>query len=585
MQDWFQWGYNGYSGDEMRRMMARANDDGHESDDDDHLLGERDDAARHHGALRRTRRRAEASEDDDELSSDEGSNGSRSGSSTSHTDFDERADIVRKRAAKQTKRRWRRAAPAPRVVAAIAPLAVRAMPPALCGHAAVSHTFADGTTVAIIHGGAGTSLDDRQARQIFRVGGGFTRGVLKTQAAVYATTQGNHSVEPAPFARFDTYDGPAFGLYGHNAVVVNASVSTLNSDNERAYTLSNLIIFGGARDHLESFHDGRGSVVSARLLTLEVRTVSPSQQNTDSQGSVTATQWSVPRWQWIAVSGTEPPSRVFSASVLFQRGKAPVALLSASSTAATPTPLVGDSESDTHVSALVFGGLSGDSKPLGDLLEMTYFHDALAVKFKSLEDRAGGYAPPPRYGHSMTAIPATEFGGSEKGCGSNRFVVCGGMGEGGRYFNDCYLLEHTMMGNSFLWREVLLPCAPLRVPTRAFHYATWLHALQCVIFFGGEVNGMPCDTHWTFRPRDERWAPVRTGAIVASPGALPVAVPFQDNARTRLVLVGGLNSQLLRNAAAGTDPVRVGGCRGQRLTFSTSLKFFAAAFLAQIMEP
>lgn len=68
MQEWFQWGYNGMSRDEMKRLVARANDDGRDSDEDAELMGETDDARRVVKAHRTEGARLAAPEDDDGLS-------------------------------------------------------------------------------------------------------------------------------------------------------------------------------------------------------------------------------------------------------------------------------------------------------------------------------------------------------------------------------------------------------------------------------------------------------------------------------------------------------------------------------------
>lgn len=81
-----------------------------------------------------------------------------------------------------------------------------------------------------------------------------------------------------------------------------------------------------------------------------------------------------------------------------------------------------------------------------------------------------GAKPPPRYGHTTTAVEETT---------GHHLLVFGGVGVSRTYLNDLYVLDATTK----VWREVFLPLG-LGMPCRAFHAATVINGMLDLAFPG-----------------------------------------------------------------------------------------------------
>jgi hypothetical protein len=636
MQDWFQWGYDGYSEELMRRMMVRANDDGRESDDDGHLLGETDDGRRCFGALPRGRKahRTEGRQYQhtmDELLGSEFDD--------DEDDYDGENDEFEGGVVPPGGRRRETGATVrpKRVTVSSRPATISAVPPVLFGHTTNTVLGDDGkSSVALTHGGAAGASS---TRHVLRGGGGFVDGAFVATSAVYVSEMGSGA---AGFSRPTTQivDCASVALFGHCSAPVTPWEKSASPTTKHETVFASFVLFGSNAPHATHLHKGTNLVGDAWLHCATRRNEADAN---DPAPSAASSRWSA-RFKAVGLTGHDAAPRVFAAMASFVVPRRSAALpvnaapiLSAEATPETvagfpdwdaippsvppeeapagpeqqPNAMesgqeesLGDSAAVVSECFLVFGGLLGNQEPSGDLFLYTLLPvDGVAHCALLTDALVGGYAPSPRYGHSMTAVP------SKDGTHTTSVVVVGGVTRGNEYLHDCFLLEWTPVGMA--WREVLLPAA-VPVPVRAFHAAGWIPILEIIVLYGGEVNSRSVAEGWAYSPARDEWRLLAGPSAARAPGALctmavcgprhadlhSTAIVRADAVACTVVIIGGLaidersldarrplhNRLEAAEEAAGEARGAWAHGTGQIVRFGTSLRFFASVALAKVLE-
>lgn len=577
MQEWFQWGYDGQTAEEMHRMMIRASDDGRASDDDGYLLGEQDDGARCLGALpaveeearSRRRRRLGAGR-----AMRRTANMHRR--ERQHVSADIHPDRLRLDATAPTRYADTSSSSSacedpPLLTAAAAPLYSAALPPVLFGHA--SAAFGDASVAAalsstehrpapasasimVIHGGsAGAQLASEQ----LHVGGSFVADAFVTTSATYVITfdeatrftpRVHHATvrrcrdgverptdRAAPPTAVSTSGVDAPALFGHVVCPLRTSVAAGSAHEAANPTSFDFVVgFGSAAPCCTQLYLPQRPLLDRLWLGRCSRTGLSTSGGSQAAGM----EWTV-EWRSLnAVGATMPSARMHASLCGYDRPHKKLAPQSAGVAVSNLSELPEEGSATTNGvqprRMLLFGGLGADGSALDDLYVVIANPDSETVSYirvaSGLYDTHLPHLTPASHqqrplGESAIVAsgypPSARYGHSatwvpdgDSAC----MVVFGGVDAGRQYHHDCFALD---VRAGWLWREILLPDA-FRVPPRALHAAAWCGVKSAVVLVGGEVHGRAVAERWALRLPLDQWRLVEDGNRCSAGGTAAVTV-------------------------------------------------------------